>query len=200
MALTFDDGPDLETTPRILRLLSSHNAKATFFVLGKKASRHRGLIKEMLSDGHSLGNHTFTHDNYIMLKSGKKLSSEIQSTRDVLKEFGVVSTVFRPPAGITSPRLKVALKGTDMLVVNFSCRAYDWANNKINNLAKKVLARIRPGDILLLHDISPKDKTLIPQLLDELEQLLMGIKDKGLSILPLAEIIGEQVMTLEKGK
>jgi len=81
-----------------------------------------------------------------------------------------------------------------MYIVNFSCRAFDGGNRGIENLSRNILKRIRPDDIVLLHDIKQKNDRLALQWLNEIELILMGLKDKGLSVLPLSEIIGRPVM------
>ena len=109
VALTFDDGPDPLSTPQLLRLLLKHKAKATFFVTGKKAVEHPELIKEIIRHGHSIGNHSYIHNNLVMFKSCKSIAKEIESVQNVLSDFGVLPLAFRPPVGITGPRLRPAL-------------------------------------------------------------------------------------------
>ena len=130
---------------------------ATFFVTGKKAENHPDLVQAILADGHLVGNHTYRHDNLVMLKSTETLAHEIQSAQDVLRSFGIVPLAFRPPVGITNPRLREVLRATGMYAVNFSCRAGDGGNRWTRHLARKILARVRPDDILMLHDVRPKD-------------------------------------------
>lgn len=194
IALTFDDGPDPVSTPLLLRLLSKYQVKATFFVNGRKAARHPELIEAILQQGHLIGNHSFNHDNLISLKSFQVIVNEIKSTEMVLYNFGIRPIAFRPPAGITSPRLRKALSRSDVYIVNFSCRAFDCGNRWIENISRNILKRIRPDDIVLLHDIRQKNERLTLYWLNEIELILMGLKDKGLSVLPLSEIIGKPVM------
>jgi peptidoglycan-N-acetylglucosamine deacetylase len=197
VALTLDDGPDPLSTPELLRLLSKHGAKATFFVTGKRASAHPELIKEILRQGHAVGNHTYSHDCLFALRSTGRMLKEIESTRNILTGFGLRCLAFRPPVGIASPRLRKVLRGRDELVVGFSCRACDGGNRWISRLSAKILKRVRPDDIVLLHDLRPKDARLLPLWLQEVESLLTGLKAKGLTVLPLSEIIGRPIMLRE---
>ena len=119
---------------------------------------------------------------------------DIEAAQKVFNDFGIRPLAYRPPAGITSPRLRSALLKTGMYLVNFSCRPLDGGNRRISNLAKKILDRIRPDDIVLLHDLRPPDKSLISAWLNEIEILLVGIDAKGLTVLPLSELIGKPVM------
>jgi hypothetical protein len=81
-----------------------------------------------------------------------------------------------------------------MYIVNFSCRACDGGNRWIKNISKKILKHIRPGDIVVLHDVRPHKQSLFTYWLNELDLIVSGLKEKGLAVLPLAEIIGRPVM------
>ena len=122
VAVTFDDGPDPLTTPLLLQVLARYGVNATFFVVGEKAEKYPNLIRDILIKGNSIGNHTFKHDDMIMLKSEKKLFREIASTQTFLKQFGVLPLAFRPPAGIVNPKLGGILKQQNLFCVHYSCR------------------------------------------------------------------------------
>jgi len=194
VAITFDDGPDPLTAPPLLKLLSKHRVKATFFVTGEKAAAHPETIKDMLRHGHSVGNHSYQHSYRMLFKSCPSIVADIEATQNVLHDLGIRPLAFRPPAGITSPGLGSALLKTGMYLVNFSCRPLDGGNRRIGNIADSILKRIRPDDIILLHDSRPPDKNLIPDWLKEVDRLLSGLKTKGIAVLPLYEIIGKPVM------
>ncbi len=194
VSITFDDGPDPFTTEPLLALLDRHGVKATFFVLGKKAAAHPQLIKEILKKGHLLGNHSYRHDNLCMLKSSKHLFKEISAAQEVLARFHVRSLAFRPPVGITNPKLWRVLKELGMVNVNFSCRGWDAGNRRLNGLSKRVLKHLRNGHIIALHDVMPKRHATLTLWLNEIDNVLQGIKDRGLEVLPLSELIGRPVM------
>jgi peptidoglycan/xylan/chitin deacetylase (PgdA/CDA1 family) len=199
VALTFDDGPDPLLTPQLLQLLLKHQVKATFFVTGKKAAEHPELINKILFHGHSIGNHSYIHDNLLMFRRIKTIASEIVSAQNVLGDFGIVPLAFRPPVGITGPRLRPALLNSGMYIVNFSCRACDGGNRRIKNISKKILKRLRPGDIIVLHDVRPPEQFHFAHWLNEMDRIMSGIKEKGLAVLPLAEMIGRPVMIPTSG-
>ena len=194
VALTFDDGPHPLSTLSLLRLLSKHQVKATFFVNGKQAARYPELIKAILLHGHLIGNHSYSHNNLIFFKRCQAVAREIESTQNVLHNFGIRPLVFRPPVGITSPRLRSALLQSDMYIVNFSCRAFDGGNRWIKNISRNILNSIRPDDIILLHDTRQKNEVLFLHWLNEIELILKGLEDRGLTVLPLSVIIGKPVM------
>jgi len=195
VALTFDDGPDPESTPEILALLAKHGAKATFFVTGKQALRYPEIMTAILSQGHTIGNHSYNHDNFIMCKSTKALRNEIADAQQVFYGLGIVPLAFRPPVGITNPKLGNVLDQMGMYALNFSRRAADLGNRRIKHLAGRILKGLTANDIIMLHDIKPRKAALFQPWLQEVDQILTGIKAKGLAILPLAELIGRPVMT-----
>jgi peptidoglycan/xylan/chitin deacetylase (PgdA/CDA1 family) len=194
VAITFDDGPDPLTAPPLLKLLLTHQVQATFFITGKNAAAHPELVKQVVSHGHSVGNHSYHHSYRMLFKTCPSIVEDIEATQKVLRDLGIRPLIFRPPAGITSPRLGSALTKTGLYLVNFSCRPLDGGNRRIKNLAGKILKRVRPDDIILLHDCRPPDERLIPQWLNEIEGLLAGLAAAGFAVLPLSELIGKPVM------
>lgn len=193
VALTFDDGPDPEVTPKVLELLARHGIRATFFVTGARAERYPKIIESMLAAGHSIGNHSYSHFPFLMLKGRETLRREIVSAQEVLKRFGIVPLAFRPPVGVTSSRLWRILLENGMFCVNFSCRAGDMGNRRVAGLARRLLSRVAPGDIVLLHDVAPPQGD-VTQLLQEFSELIEGLKEKGLEIVALERLIGREVM------
>lgn len=196
VALTFDDGPNPASTPDLLALLATYGAKATFYVNGCRAEKHPELIREILSRGHTIGNHSHSHNNFIMLKSSAALREEIQKTQVVLHDLGVIPYTFRPPVGVTNPKLGKVLEQLDMYTVNFNRRAGDRGNRQVGGLSKKILKNLGPGDIVMLHDIKPRDEKKARRWLVEVERILTGIEAKNLKILPLETLIDRPVMEI----
>src|SRR5512132_411755 len=193
VALTFDDGPDPEVTPLLLDLLDRHSVPATFFVTGERALRHPSIIRDILSRGHAIGNHSYHHLPFLMLKGIRTLRREIESTQSLLAGFGIVPLAFRPPVGITNPLLRRVLLEQGMYCVNYSCRAVDIGNRRIGRLSEKVLKAVSPGDIIALHDVAPRH-AVTERLLSEFDALLRGLTEKGLEVVPLDRLIGREVM------
>ncbi|MRR18022.1 MAG: polysaccharide deacetylase family protein [Deltaproteobacteria bacterium] len=200
VALTFDDGPSGFTTPKILDLLDRHQAKAAFFVSGVNALRHPDLIREIIRRGHTIGNHSMNHDPLIMLKGQQALEREVREADRVLRSMGVFAKAFRPPVGIINPQLPPVLAELGLVCVVFSRRARDAGNRRVRNLASKILKNVRGDDIILLHDIPPgrpEDDAIFWR---ELELLLTGLAERGLQIVPLSRLTGEQLMSVDSGK
>lgn len=156
ISLSFDDGPDPVSTPALLALLRKYSYPATFFVTGRRARRYPGLIAAILHGGHELGNHSYSHEACIMFRSPARLAREMALTQRILARHGVGPVFFRPPVGVNVPAYAEALHIGGLKAVNFSCRARDMGNRRISGLAERILQKVRPGDIVLLHDIAPK--------------------------------------------
>ena len=198
VALTFDDGPAQQTTRQIMDLLDKHSVKATFFVSGLNALRCPEIIKDIVSRGHSIGNHSFSHNPLLTLTSSNNLYREISAAQEVLREMGINTRAFRPPVGIVNPKLSPVLDKLGMFCVTFSCRAFDAGNFHVKDLASKILKKVKADDIILLHDVPPRRKEDNMVLLLEIEQMLKGIISIGLCIIPLADLINKEVMSKSK--
>ena len=188
IALTFDDGPTAETTPLILELLARYNYQATFFVVGEKAARYPDLIGDILAAGHTIGNHSWKHDSFLMLRKRDILLQDIQKTQQQLAVSGIRPLFFRPPIGISNPLLKSVLEKEGMKAVTFSCRAFDGGNRKIHNLSQRIMKKIRQGDIVLLHDLLPIGAP-VSELLTELDELFSALQKGGYSVASLEKLL-----------
>lgn len=188
VALTFDDGPDPQTTPMLMDLLDRYKVTATFFVTGERVRTHPVLVRKILRMGHTLGNHSYSHDPFVMFKGFRRIEAEIQSTQEALQTFGVMPLIFRPPVGITYPGLGHVLKRLNLYTVNFSCRAFDCGNRRIKGLAARILKDVKADDIIMLHDVAPPQSEDCGDWLTQVEAVLAGLKRRGLQVLPLAEL------------
>ena len=194
VALTFDDGPDPATTPRLLELLGKYRVPATFFVTGRRAAVYPHLVRAIIAQSHEVGNHSFHHNRYRMFWQPGLLEHEITATQRALAPLGIVPLAFRPPIGITTPFMGKVLAAIGLYAVNFNCRAFDWGNRRIDRLAEKILSQVKADDIMLLHDSHPAGKDRIKQWIGEIEKILAGIPEKGLSAVPLSRLTGKPVM------
>jgi peptidoglycan/xylan/chitin deacetylase (PgdA/CDA1 family)/uncharacterized membrane protein len=193
VALTFDDGPDPRTLPPLLALLAAEAVPATFFVVGRRAAAHPEAIRAILAAGHELGNHSDTHDVFLATRTRARIREEIAGCQRALAAHGVRPLTYRPPVGITSPPLGKVLASLGMRCVAFSCRPVDFGNRRMRDLAGRVLRRVRPGDIVLLHDALPAGRS-VEGWLGEVRKILAGLREKGLQPVKLSELMGERVM------
>ena len=199
VALSFDDGPDPVTTPKLLELLARHRVPASFFVVGRQAQAHPELVGQIRAAGHELGNHSMSHDPILMLRSMPRLEAEIAGCQQVLASQGVRSLTFRPPVGITNPRLGVVLGRLGLGCVCFSCRPLDFGNRRVQGLAERVLRKVRAGDVVLLHDVAPLPGVGVEAWLAQIERVVVGLRERGLSVVPLSSLIGLPLMDGAKG-
>ncbi|HEX2055723.1 MAG TPA: polysaccharide deacetylase family protein [Nitrospiraceae bacterium] len=149
VALTFDDGPDPASTPPLLDLLKSHQARGTFFTVGVSVERYPDLIRRMAEEGHALGSHSWDHSAFPLL-SGSERRRQLHACEHTLGRFG--RRLFRPPYGeqTVASRLDAWRLGFD--VVGWSVTSEDWYEPSAAVMTQVLLQRIGPGDIVLLHD------------------------------------------------
>ncbi len=150
VALTFDDGPNPESTVKYLEILETHKAKATFFMVGKSARQHRVLVEKIARAGHSIGNHSWGHDSFPLINTSKLRRRNLLACQDAIAPYG--SKLFRPPYGHQSfaSRLDAFLLGYK--VVTWSIASQDWTGCDGQTIADGIIERIVPGSIILLHD------------------------------------------------
>lgn len=170
IALTFDDGPT-ESTPKFLDILKEKNLKATFFCIGKNIEKHPEIFQRIIAEGHEIGNHSYSHSKKIGFFSTKKMIFEIEENDRVIQEFGNISTTFyRPPFGITNPNIAKAINLTDKKSIGWNIRSFDTAIKNEQKIAKRVLSKIKPGSVILMHDTSKKSLKALEQILLFLER------------------------------
>lgn len=182
VALTFDDGPT-EYTEEVLDLLKKFGQKATFFCIGSRIGQHPELMKRMVSEGHLIGNHTYTHSSSIGFWPAGRVSQEIRLTQESVSGYtGKVPNFFRPPFGVTNPGIARACKENAMEVVGWNIRSLDTVLKTEAAILKRVVPRLRKGSIILLHDTSARTTRV-------LEQLLLIMKQKQLQSVTIDELI-----------
>jgi peptidoglycan-N-acetylglucosamine deacetylase len=177
IALTFDDGPDPEITPRVLDLLDGAGMRASFFVIGRRARAHAGLTAEIARRGHRVENHTDTHPHLFACYPAGLLRREIERTQSaVAAATGRRPRLFRAPAGLRNPLLDWVLHRAGLRLVSWTRRGFDAVDRNPAAIARRLLAGLAPGDILLLHDGratarpagNPVVLEVLPRLLDAL--------------------------------
>jgi peptidoglycan-N-acetylglucosamine deacetylase len=157
IALTYDDGPNPEQTPRLLELLARHEAKATFFLIGKWAAREPALIREIVAAGHAIGNHTYTHPT-MPAHRARRIRDELRRCREAVEASGeTFSTVdgaalMRPPYGRRRPGTLRTIREEGYVPVTWSITGYDWRAHTTATAITRRCKRAKEGDIVLLHD------------------------------------------------
>lgn len=166
VAITFDDGPNPVHTPKVLELLKQFNAQATFFCIGKEAEKHPDIIKKIIDNGHTLGNHTYNHSTNFGFMNTEQLVKEVIKTDEVIHSIiGEKMLLFRPPFGVTNPSVAKAIKKTQHKVIGWSVRSLDTVLKNDKKIADRVTKKLTSGDIILLHDTSDETVKALEQLL-----------------------------------
>ncbi len=185
VAITFDDGPHESNTEEILNILAKNNAKASFFFIGSKIEKHKDLVKKVHSLQHTIGNHTFNHASNFPIKNKKAIKAEIEKTQKSIKTVtGNDSIYFRPPFGVTNPTIVKALKKMNLKVIGWSIRSFDTVHKNKEKTLKKVLTRLKGGDIVLLHETTTGIAWIT-------EQILNYIKQNGMQAVSIDEFLAK---------
>jgi peptidoglycan/xylan/chitin deacetylase (PgdA/CDA1 family) len=153
VALTIDDGPDPEVTPRVLDLLDAGGHRATFFCIAERAAAHPALAREIVRRGHSVQNHTARHCHDFSLLGPRGYAAEIARAQDILQDIaGERPTCFRAPAGLRNPFLAPVLHRLDLALVSWTRRGFDTRERDPARVLARLARGLAAGDILLLHD------------------------------------------------
>jgi peptidoglycan/xylan/chitin deacetylase (PgdA/CDA1 family) len=182
VALTYDDGPDPASTPALLDLLRARNVRATFFVIGQKARAHGGMVTRCHAEGHLVALHSDRHSTWTNFLGRRALSRELNACRDTLKTLtGTFAAYYRPPFGLVNPEVDGVMRRLGLTLVGWRIRSLDTTARTSANVVARVLARIRGGDIVLLHDGG-----LAPSRVCEITaSILDGLEKRGLAAVRL---------------
>lgn len=188
VALTFDDGPSPQTTPRVLRQLARDGTRATFFVVGRKALAHPGLVREIVAAGHDVGLHGFEHDRLFSLRGSDHVARDIARTQAVLQDAGAPKpTLFRPPIGFVSHLTVGGARKAGVTLVGCSARALDgFRRASPARVAARLTRALQPGALLAMHDAAEHDD-YTPASLAALPRVLEVLHERGLRAVPLSE-------------
>lgn len=193
IALTFDDGPWPNMTSQILEILRKNNVKATFFLVGKQVQKYPQLVKQIVNEGHAVGNHTWSHQYHLYDESAA--AHEIDDNAALIyKLTGVKTSLFRPPAGILNNGLVAYAQAKKYGVIMWSVDSKDWRYRSptAQSLLESVAKDAKPGGIILLHDGGGDRSSTVKALPELIAQLkkhgynfvtvpeLLEIADKGL--------------------
>nr|WP_207927388.1 polysaccharide deacetylase family protein [Streptococcus catagoni] len=180
VALTFDDGPNPDTTPQVLSLLDKYQAKATFFMMGSKISGNESLVKKIISAGHEIGNHSWDHPDLTKL-SEDQVRFQIRNTNDAIaKACGKVPIYLRPPYGATNDNVRRISGLTEVL---WTVDTRDWENHNTEAIMANIRSQLQPGGIILMHDIHQTSVNALPTVLDYL-------KSQGYKCVTVSQVMG----------
>lgn len=176
VALTFDDGPDMQYTPQVLDVLRDKGVKATFFLIGNRVEEYPDVAKRIVQEGHLVGNHTYSHPE-IMKAGGELLKRELALTEQALAKIGATgSGLFRPPYGAISPNLVEEAAALGYRVAMWSVDSLDWRGLPKDMVVAKVMEMMSPGAVVLQHSSGGPGEDLsgsvqaLPEIIDTLRE------------------------------
>lgn len=182
ISITFDDGPH-EMTLLVLDVLKQHHVKATFFCIGKNIERHPEIFKKIIGEGHLIGNHSYSHASFFDFYRKNQVIAEIQKTDALIESvLGKKTTLFRPPYGVTNPSIRRALSITKHKTIGWSIRSLDGIVKNKKFIYNRIISRIAPGEIVLLHDTTLNSVNV-------LEQLLLFLEKNNYKVVTLEQLL-----------
>ncbi|OAI48137.1 hypothetical protein AYO45_05305 [Gammaproteobacteria bacterium SCGC AG-212-F23] len=176
VTLTFDDGPSPKYTPQILAILKKYNIKATFFVVGASAKKYPELVREIIAEGHAVGNHSWSHPMLTRL-SNTQLQHEVVDTQNAVeKAIGKKPVCLRPPYGMANPHVKDYIRSQGIAPVAMGFNSFDYERRGTEKMVDWVLKNVHAGQVILMHDGYDKRE----QTVEALPRIIEGIQKKGL--------------------
>ncbi len=186
VALTFDDGPDGVQTPLILDILKKNQVPATFFCIGSRLEAHEKVAQRIHAEGHLIGNHSFSHSLWFDFYSSRRILNELHETGEMIARVtGGIPVFFRPPFGIINPTLHRVLRKTYWQTVCWNIRSFDTVRNKPYRIQRRIVRKLQPGSIILLHDHTSFSE-------NHLEGLIAAIRDAGYELVALDKLLNSE--------
>lgn len=190
VALTFDDGPSTENTPKVLEILKQYNAHATFFVVGTRVATGTEVLKQEVAQGCEIANHSWNHADMSRLTM-KKVNWQYDKTAQLVKKLvGYDITLLRPPYGAISQKMRDKLKHPMIL---WNVDTLDWKSKDPKSILKQVKKNVKDGDIILMHDIHPTTA-------EALKTVLPWLVKNDYDILTVSELAARKNAPLHNGK
>ena len=191
VVISIDDGPDPKVTPQVLALLDQYAVKASFFLIGTRAEQSPELVADIVSRGHSVENHSYSHPHLFSLFGPQRMAAEVARGQDCLTALsGQRPRFFRAPAGLRNPFLEPVLARHGLWLASWTRRGYDTRNADADNVCARLLKGLAAGDILLLHDgHAARTASGQPVILAVLPRVIEAISQAGLHCVTLPEAL-----------
>jgi uncharacterized protein (TIRG00374 family) len=188
VALTFDDGPSPDTTPKVLDALRRDGARATFFVLGKHAERHPDLIDRMVREGHEVATHGYDHA-ILTFASRREIARQLQRTDSIVRQLGAPPIrLFRAPHGFRNPLVVPTARRLGLRVCGWTAGVFDTALPGVDTIVERSKRALGPGAVLLLHDADGSGDGDRSQTAAAVPAILDAIRHAGLRTVTMSEL------------
>jgi peptidoglycan-N-acetylglucosamine deacetylase len=186
VALTFDDGPDARSTPALLDLLKEAEIGAVFFCIGKKVVANPELAARIVREGHLLQNHSYAHSLFTNFFSVGRLRIELTQTQKAIQAAtGIIPHFFRPPVGLSNPRIFRVARELDLQVIGWNARSLDTIFTDPKKIVARIERRLKPGGIILLHD----GNIPVARLLPTVKLLLATLRERNYDVVRLDKML-----------
>ena len=199
VALTYDDGPNDPDTLKLIDVLARHDAKATFFLLGRFVAQKPDIARALVSAGHVVGNHSWDHPRLIFASNAGLLRQLQQTQSAIFDACGVMPTLFRPPFGGRRPGTLSAVRrfGLEPIMWNVTC--HDWKATSVDRVVAHAQRQIRGGDVILMHDGDRRamgaDRT---HTVEATERVVAHCKSKGYQFVTIPEMMKQAISNKQR--
>jgi peptidoglycan/xylan/chitin deacetylase (PgdA/CDA1 family) len=185
-ALTFDDGPDENSTPVLLDLLHEAKIEAAFFCVGECVEANPELTVRIAREGHLIGNHSYAHSNFTNFFSAARLKTELSRSQAAIERIsGFAPSFFRPPMGLSNPRIFRTARELSLKVIGWSARGLDTQISDPQQIVARIARRLKPGAIILLHDGNiPAERLVLT-----VKLLLTTLRARGYEVVRLDKML-----------
>jgi Predicted xylanase/chitin deacetylase len=188
VALTFDDGPDETFTPLVLDELKKAGVKATFFVVGNRIEANPDIFQRIVNEGHAIGNHSYSHPNYLKL-SDEKFREEIETTDRLIKTYtGHLPSLVRPPYGGVTENQINWLASMEKKIINWNVDSLDWKGLSADEVYTNIMDATKKGSIILQHSAGGEGEDLTGTV-EALGRVIAALKEKNMELVTVPDLI-----------
>ncbi|MFC4303654.1 polysaccharide deacetylase family protein [Cohnella boryungensis] len=191
VALTFDDGPDHKYTERILDILKEHDVKATFFLVGTQVKKYPKTAKRIAEEGHSIGNHTWSHGNLTKLSAKARAEQIDKAQKEIVKATGTTPRILRAPYGAVSDAVLKSVHKGNMKHVAWTVDTKDWAGSSVEDMYKNVMTNTKEGGIILMHSFGGR-KDALEHTVKLLPLVIRDLQAKGYELVTVDEMVDSE--------
>lgn len=193
IALTFDDGPDSKYTPKVLDILKEHDVKATFFLVGKQVKAYPKVAKRIVDEGHTVGNHSWSHQKLTGLKPAALQEQVKLAQKEIAAATGVEPALMRAPYGALSDGVLDCLGDLQLQHVMWTIDPKDWNGTSVAEMRKNIMKHARPGGIILLHSFGGR-KDALDHTLQLLPLIIGDLRKEGYEFATVDRMIEEKAV------
>lgn len=188
IALTFDDGPDTKFTPQVLDVLKKYNVKATFFLIGARATAHSEVTKRIKEEGHAIGNHTYWHPRMYAVDEGRVDWEITETAKAIEKITGDRPYLFRAPYGGLTDQLIKQISDMEYSIIGWDVDSLDWKQLSGKEIEQNVMKDVHPGAIILMHTAGDWTQDLSGTA-EALERLIPKFQQQGVKFVTIPEML-----------